>query len=1087
MSYNRLIWRDLPDIAWPLDDVTQTSSTSNAINFISQTLTEYSASINTAASDVIDIPMINGGNTAIKLTSSSVAGLSIPLLNRFSERYSRRYSSLSFWLRCDKVTSGEITIAKKRNFDKIGLFLRENYLIFRYGTTSSYSEVSYGMNDLSLPTHIVLNTSPAGIEMLVNGESRKTDTKRFYLPLDASHSSNDFMDFYGHEQFNVIVDCPTIFPYLLNDVVAKRHFIYGLGKSTNENIFFSLAGDIYNMSTVDTQKSNYSYYDFPTDWSLIRYDNTVNSVDGGISIQSLPEPELYSFDNNVTKLSNTIRFSSSSNTVGSYISIPYISKIFERNEDFHFFAKMKLDGQLPQNGNIQTLVSYGDPPLNEALTIGILNNSGAYSLVMRAVESGETASIAFPTVSSSPIFYVGFKYDGISRLYLSMSGSLTQTASFDLQSASPTLDPMATRLPVSEDSQIRIGSRMLYGDTVLPTTTSSVNQFYGTFMKFIVVSSSINTSSYSSIDSYSQSQYSFTHNTSEDRFMVRAFGNANFIIHGPAIADTDSSSSVRISSNRIEFGYPDVVSGSQVKTYLTVYDYSDNVINSKTQLSKVNHIDWINQVDLSQKYLYFDIDIDAMDATRYPPLVKSFYMETYPYTASYTDIVDDGGQTIRIYSASNSRMYLPEMINTPTIVIKNDSGIRVARNYVDFQFSPAQKNYIMPVSGSLVLWLDARYMNGFFKTPNQDSSVLSSWKDLSASNVPVTSNSSEWPQYKDQSLNLLQLSHSLGGETASLRNISSSNSVVSVSDDVSDYGDYSFKIVPSGTSSNSFIYLGASAFNLLSEGILPNRTYTMLATIIMKKAQEASVLHANARRMVISASGTGTSDHISSQAPNQIGTHTVSATFTTLSNLIANNVRLYNGSASPSDIVYWDKIALYSGSVVSGSPVAWYGPYDHYNDRQTVRFYTSSAIMTASMSLKQPMTIYMVARSFGNGGWIGGATASAPSLYVESGSVTMCSGVKLRGAVNNDDFNLIVAVFNNNSSSLFVGNQSYSGAVGTGSYTSAGLTIGRSLISSTASSFLNGDISMISIYNSAHSRNTINDISNNIRDDFNVT
>lgn len=1086
MSYSRLIWRDLPDIGWPLDDTTQSSSTSNAVNFISQTLTEYSASINTAASDVIDIPIINGGSTAIKLTSSSVAGLSIPLLNRFSERYSRRYSSLSFWLRCDKVPSGEITIAKKRNFDKIGLFLRENYLIFRYGTTSSYSEVLYGMNDLTLPTHIVLNTSPAGIEMLVNGQSNKAAGRNgFYLPEDPSHTSNDYMDFYGHEQFNVIVDCPTIFPYLLSDLVAKRHFMYGLGKSTSENIFFSMAGDMYNMSTVDTQKSYHAYYDFPTDWSLTRYDNTVNSVDGGISIQPLPEPELFSYDQNVTKLSNTVRFSSSSVTIGSYISIPYISKIFERNEDVHFFAKFKLDGQLPKIGNTQTLLSYGDPPLNEALTIGIYNNSGTYSLVMAAAATGDTASIAFPTVSSSPTIYVGFKHDGTSKLYLSMSGSLTLTASFQLSAASATFDPLRSRFPVSQNSQIRIGSRMLYGDTISPTTTSSINQFYGTFIKFITATASMNTASYSSIDSFTQSQYSFTHDTSEDRFKVRAFGNANFIIHGPAIAHTDSSGSARISSNRVEFGYPDVVSGSQVKTYLTVYDYSNNVINSRTQLSRVNHIDWINQTDLSQRYLYFDIDIDATDATRYPPLVRSFYMEAYPYTSSYTDVVDDGGQTIRIYSASNSRMYLPEMVNTPTIVMKDDSGIRVSKNYVDFQFSPAQKRYIMPSTGSLVLWLDARHMNGFFKTPNLDASVLSSWADLSASNVTVTSNSSTWPQYREQSLNLLQMSHAQGGETASLRNITDGNLTTSMSDDTSVSGDYSFKLVPNGSTNVSFTYLGSSTYSF-DEGILPGRQYTLVGTITLLKPQENASLHSNARRIVVAASPT-IAAVTSNQPPNEIGSHLASVTFTSSATSIGHSIRIYNGSASPSDVVYWDNLALYSGSTVSGSPIAWYGPYDHDNDRQAVRFYSSSAVMTAAMSLKQPMTIYMVARSFGNGGWIGGATASAPSIYVESGSVTMCSGAKLRGALNNDDFNLIVAVFNNNSSSLFVGSQSYSGATGTGSYSAAGATLGRALTSSTASAFLNGDISMISIYNSAHSRITIDDISSSIRDDFNVT
>lgn len=1086
MSYSRLILKDYPDIVWPLDNISSSSTTSNAINFFTSSKSDYAASINTGASKVVNIPIVHGGGTALIMTSSSAAGLKIPLLGRFSERYATRESSMSFWLRCDSVPANEITIAKKRNFNNIGIFLKENYITFRYGT-SSYVQVIGTIFDNEYPNHVVINTSTSGIEMIVNGVSYSSELSGVSLPQDLSHSSNDYMDFYGSEKFDIIIDCPAIFSYRIDTPTAKRHFIYGLGSSIDESIFFNLGGDFYNLSTSDTRKSYSSEWNYPDDWRLIRYDNLVNNIDDGITSRQFSSPILYSYDNLITKSSNSIRLSSSAgNTLGSYITIQDLQEIFEDNNQVNFYVKIRLDGELPKSGNRQTIFSYGNSKFNEGLVTSLYNNSGSYSFMMESLDQYYMASISIPTVSSSPTIIVGYKYDGVSTLYMSMSGSLTSTASFQYYSGSSySVDPMTERFPVTSLGEIRIGSRMLFDSTTGPTYTSSVNQFYGSFIRFMAATASIDTSSYSSIDSYQRYPYSFTHSTSENRFMVRSFGNANFIIHGGSIADEDISGSARISSNRIEFGYPDVLSGSQVKIYLTVYDYSNNIINAKTQLSRVNHIEYINSVDLSNRYLMFDIDIDAVDTFYRPPSVKSFIMETYPYTGSYTKIYDDGGDAIKIYSASNSRLLLPEINNTPTVLVGKNSGIRIYRNLVDFEFSPAEKSFIMPSAGSMSLWLDARYINGLYRTQPDDLTITSSWKDISSSSVPTTSNSSSWPQYRVQSLNLLQLSHSLGGDTASTRNVSGSNVSFSTSLDVSQSEDSSFKLVPNGTSNNSFISLGSMSTASLNEGILPNSTYTIVGTAILLSKQQSASLNTNSRRIVISSSGA--SDYMSSQAPNEIGANTVSATFTTSSALVGNSIRLYNGSSSSADIVYWDNIALYSGSTVSGSPVQWYAPFEHYNDRNTIRFYTSSAFMTASMSIKQPMTVYMVARSFGNGAFIGGQTASAPSIYVESGSVTMSSGSKIYGSINNNDFNIIVAVFNNNSSSLFVGNSVYTGNAGTGSYTSAGMTIGRAITGSSASSYLNGDISMIAVYNSAHSKSLIDTISTTIKDEFNVS
>ena len=685
MSYSKLILKDRPDIVWALDDINESSSVSYPINFFSTSASVYSASINASTTNILQVPIVFGGGTALKLNSSSVAGLSIPALNRFSELYSSKKYALEFWLRCDKVPSIEVPIVKKRNFTNMGLFLKENYLIYRYGNSASYIECSYALGELDEPTHIVMNYTNGSIELLVNGVSSKVENYNgTVLPIDGSHSINDFLDFYGNENYNCIIDSVSIYPFPLSANKAKTHYVYGLGKSIDESVFFNMGGDYYNLSTKNTQKSYFAYWDFPQEWELMKYDN-LSHTNSGVTTINYGQPTLGSVDNNLTNTSNQIYFSSSvASTNGSYIDIDNISSILLNGNPL--FAKIKFNGNLPSSGSSQTIMSYGIDPFVDVINFNLKNTSGSYYVQVVNNNTASFLSFYVPSITSSPTVYIGMKYNSQSIFYFSMSGSSLQTASFTTYSGSVFgSDPFADYFPPRDNAVLRIGSNNSYNVDLTASPTSS--QFLGTFLKFFVGKNDFSASTYSAIDSYSTPKYEFYYNTSASRFIVSSFGNANFIVHGARIANTNDSGSAIIGSNRFEFGYPEVVSGSQVSLYATLYDYSNNVVKAKTQIGKISNFEWLNLINMQNKFIKFDIDILSKDNEFYPPFVKYFKSEVYSDTSSYVQIFDDGGSFIRIKNGASAQSYLPEFYETPSVFITDTSGIRVNKNFVELDFN----------------------------------------------------------------------------------------------------------------------------------------------------------------------------------------------------------------------------------------------------------------------------------------------------------------------------------------------------------------------------------------------------------------
>ena len=1097
MSFSQLILKDYADIVWPLDDLTPSASSSSPISFFYPNSLSYSASINVSNTDIQSVPMIYGGGNLLQFTASGV-GLSIPAIGRFSSLYQDKNSVMAFWLKVDRVDSEEQPIFKKRGEDNVGLFIKNDYLIFKFGDSASYSQVVGPMYELNEPHYIVVGAGPGFRSLIIDGvENRIVISSDQYPSYSASHSINNYIDFYGPRNGFWEIDSPALYPNLISSEVAKRHYVYGLGKWVSDSVFFSRGGNIYNFTTIETEKASEITWDYPEEWKLSEFID-LDADDTGIKPLFFSPPQLLSFDNNITKNGNKIKFSSSSVTFTSYIDVTSVTtKIIDGS--YPVFVKFTLDGPLPVDQLYQRLVSYGNLPDVEMLNIDLINDNDQYKVRFSA--NGFTGSAAFniENISSSPSIYVGFKFDSSSQFYFAQSGSVLQVSSFNYLSASGYgVDPLLPFFPPSSETIVRIGGTLVYDlRETTPQNAFDIYQYYGSFEKLLVLQKDFidSISNFDDIESYKKDRYGFYFNTDEDRFVISTYGKGSFNLHGVEIGEYVDSNTSIISSNIIEIGYPDIISASNVVFNVTEYSYSGSITQPTIKLDKKNYLPYINSVNISDKYLKFDFEIYTRDLLYYPPKIKYFHMETYKENNKKTMLRDDAGVPYLLHQNSSSVIFLPETRLTPTIFLRDDSGIRLQGNIVDF----SEQIYPVPLDPrdipNLILWIDSRYPLGLRRFQYLDDYRVDKWTDLSGNEFHAYQSSSAFqPVYRIQSLNLFTYTQLSGSEPDSLINIIPVNSSIESSNYGAVSGTKAISVIPNSTSINSYIDLG---YNAASITVFPNQSYSAVGTIKLNKRQTASALFEYARRIAVFNSDgvTETLAGLSSQADNSAGIYSLSVTFSTASTTTQSFIRYYNGSYKEDDVVYWDNLGLYpiSGSVAYGSggsasivrPItSWALPLTEQNDHPVLKFDGTQTFMETAASVSQPYTMFIVGRAFNNGVFVG-YSASGGSFYTYDGNYYISTGSAQVQVPSTSDYNIYTVEVNSGSAKFYLNGEGWY-LKETGSDDINGLLLGKGALLDSSENYLAGDLSAVVLYSGKLDYQTRSAIENWLDESFNL-
>lgn len=1081
MSYSQLILRDSAEIVWPLDDITESSSISKPINFFTNDEYAYSASINTNTTNLMRNPIVFGGGTLLSFTSSAV-GLSIPAMNRFSEYYDNKDSTLSFWFQTNYLPNEEYPIFKKRGEDNIGLFIKKNYLIFRCGSSASYNELRVDFINVEEPHHIVTSRNGSGLMMILDGISYMSkDGSVVKLELDPSHDDNNYIDFYGPPQGSWNIDTPAFYPNTLNSNIAKRHYVYGLGRNVSDSIFYSRGGNLYNFTTIYTERLSDINWDYPDEWKFSELKD-LNNNEFGLGPLNFTEPYTYSFDNNIDTSSDKYKFSSSvSNTKASYIETDKLISKLDYGQ-YPLLVKFTLDGELPAPYLSQRLISIGRIANEEIISFNLYNNNGQYQVRISAVEYPNPVSFNISNVNASPSFYVGMVFDSSTTLYFAEDGGSIQSASFSYATASSLgLDPLTGYIPFSYNSVLRIGSSLNYDETSFNSNVYGVDQYLGSFDRLLVAQTNFSASSdYSYIDNYDQSRYEFVYDSNLQRFRVKTYGKGSFNFHAINFSEYIDDDNQTVGANYIGIGYPETGTSDFVKFYATLLSYSGSVVHEQVRLEENNYLDFLNNVNLTDQYLKIDFEIFSDDSIYFPPLVKYFKMQTFKSTNNSAIMKDDAGPTYKL-NPSASSVYLPEIRYTPTIFMTENSGIKLYKTTAEFTENILPKPLNPLTIDGLKLWLDSRFINGLNKSNPPDDTRVTSWIDLSNNeNNAIQTTASLAPVFRTQSLNIFRMNQLDGGENDDISFITPNDSTISSDIQGAISGTRGIQIIPSGSSLDSYIDM---SFNTASITVFSSQQYNVVGTIKMFKPQTASSLSESARKIVIYTTD-GVTESLSGSsiaATNSAGLYSLSATFTTTASTTGARILFYNGSNDFDDIVYWDNMGLYPVTA-SSTQYEWVQPLT-LNDRPTIKFDGRQAFLQSSASVNQPYTLYLVGRGFNDSVFI--SYSSSASLYSKNGYYYFNSGSASQFNPSNKEFNIYSIVVDSGSANIYL-NKDNLGQIVVGNNDVSSIQIGRGSIEGSAATYLSGDVSAVLLYEGEQNYETRSMIENWLEESFNL-
>jgi hypothetical protein len=1077
VSYSKIILQDSADIVWPLDDITPSASLSKAINFYSNGSYGNSASISIDNTDVVGTPIIFGGGSALRFISSSV-GMSIPAIGQFSELYKNKNSCMSLWFQTDFLSGQEYPIWKKRNHDNVGLFIKDNYLIFRYGNSASYMEVRGDIERPEEPNHILVGKSPSSMILMINGIVFNSDDDfSIELDIDSNHTDNDYIDFYGPPSSNWIIDSVAMYSNLLTTFDARRHYVYGLGKSVGEDIFHGRGGTIYNFSSIDTEKIFKIDWRYPQEWRQAQVTD-LNITQSGITPLNYDEPIFYSYNEDIQTSSNQISFITNS---GSTVNAAYIDirSLYQKiiSGEYPFFVKVKFDGNLPIPFEKQTIISLGSETSEEILKFNLYNQSGSYKILIETVNS---ASAYFDVVGieNQPEAYIGMKFLDNSQFYFAQTGSFIQTASFNFYDEDLYgLDPLAPYFPLDYQKIIRIGSNISYDSSNYSPNLPSVNQFSGTFKSFSVLQNDFSASAtYEDIDSYRQHRYKIYYDSDQHRFKTQTFGHLTFNLHSIDIGKFNNDIDQRLSANIVSTGYPDVSSSSQVLLYVTHYDYSGSVIYPRTRFYQNDNFPFINNNNLSGTFLKVDFEIYAEDVNYFPPKIKYFTFETYSGETDKVSLRHDDGNRYLLYNSA-SYVYLPEIKRTPSIFVTKNSGIKMLNSISEFTDDFSGKPLDPQSLGNLKIWLDSRFPEGLNVIKPPDDSYLKSWTDISGNSFNFIQNdSASAPIFRVQSKNVFANDQLNGGESGSAYLTYTVNSSVESDPNGAVSGRRGFKVTPDGNSVDSYIYMN----NTASLSVYTNQEYSVVGTVKLSKPQTASYLHNLARTISVYVDeGTGlVFSASSSQAVNSEGEHQLFAQFTTSSSATYAEVRFYNGSYFTEDFVYWDNLGLYP-STASYLTSSWVFPLSTDIDMPSVKF-NGGQLMESSASCSDPYTLYAVGRIFNSGNLIGNSSSGA-SIYSDGNYIySKTSSAAILTSYDNDFHIYTIKVYSGSTSLYIDNNKVHENIVG-------GLSILDIILGDGSQGPLTGDISSIVLFEENHSDQTVLLVNSWLDQSFNLS
>jgi hypothetical protein len=344
-----------------------------------------------------------------------------------------RYNELTaeFWLRCYTDVKTPLKIFGPISSGD-GLYIEKDFITIKIGP---YRQ-SYFVGKWYRPMLIDFRYSLENVSLLINGDlviQLTIDQNKIEFP----DLTKDYVGFFGNENiYPFDVDAFAIYPYLVQEQVAKRRFIYAKGVDSADNIASNFKGDSFTAEFPFAKYTTTLNYPDMTDWNAGFFLNA-NSTSRFLTLPDYVEPQII-FDQEVdidTFLADNYQIQGS--------DYPFIKLKPNSNYD-SIVSSIYFRSLNVLNEPVKSVFAIFRAPENLGAEKEVLmlftNNFNNNTFSVKLSEAGleyfyNNTLLYFSGVEESTIFVAGFDLDLISAEYRSILGNFfsnPQNLSFSL-------------------------------------------------------------------------------------------------------------------------------------------------------------------------------------------------------------------------------------------------------------------------------------------------------------------------------------------------------------------------------------------------------------------------------------------------------------------------------------------------------------------------------------------------------------------------------------------------------------------------------------------------------------------------------
>jgi len=604
-------------------------------------------------------------------------------------------SSLEFWVKVSNTSSAENVIVSKTN-SETKIYLKNDYVVFRLGTSKNYREVSVQIDSINKPLHIVATYSLNKIGLIVNGV-KNTKQINYGSEYDSDGLTRieslfpaylDTDEYFYFVKPNDIVfinfDCVALYSYVLPREKAVRHFVYGCGYNIPDEFINKNAGVVYNFSMENDSFIKKYFMGNGESWNITDYSN-VYIDNGSISIKDMQEPyiglssslkksqELSLYKNEYFDLSPS----------NSYLQINNSENIVSSGDGGWL---LKFNGNTPTITTKQTLFYVGSDLSPNYIECYVVDDSG----VKIKIDINGTTETLISLPSINGLFYIGYYID-------SADASKSNIVFYPATGTSASLNKTILNSLSIPNQYLRIGSTNTWMDGYNELTNTIPNQ-YQTSLRLTSIKAAKKqyfnslTWSYANIGS-ALDFYTATPNYSQKRFLIASTGTANVSIPQQALSKDDSATT---GACKIDLGHPFGSSSATVsvsgKKYINgSYDSQflsstslpvGTSVTSGTWLSSrtvVQPSDGSNILDL----LDFTINLITDDLKERPAKFNYLNIASFEINSSNQVLCNSssGGNPLKVLKTLNNSFAIPDLKETPLLYNGFYSGFKIQNTY----------------------------------------------------------------------------------------------------------------------------------------------------------------------------------------------------------------------------------------------------------------------------------------------------------------------------------------------------------------------------------------------------------------------